>query len=30
MAWTWMTADYQQNHAGGPNGYKSFWSQSNA
>lgn len=27
QAWTWMTPDYQQNHAGGPNGYRSFWSQ---
>lgn len=25
--WTWMTADYQTNHAGGRNGYQSFWSQ---
>ena len=22
-----MTADYQQNHAGGPGGYEAFWSQ---
>jgi hypothetical protein len=22
-----MTADYQQNHAGGRNGYQSFWSK---
>lgn len=27
QAWTWMTSDYQQNHAGGRNGYESFWSQ---
>ena len=27
QAWTWMTADYQQNHAGGRIGYDSFWSQ---
>jgi hypothetical protein len=26
-AWTWMTADYQQNHAGGWSGYTSFWSK---
>jgi serine/threonine protein kinase len=24
-AWTWMTADYQTNHAGGTSGYDSFW-----
>jgi hypothetical protein len=24
-AWTWMTADYQQNHAGGTSGYHAFW-----
>lgn len=27
QGWTWMTADYQQNHAGGRSGYQSFWSQ---
>jgi eukaryotic-like serine/threonine-protein kinase len=27
QAWGWMTADYQTNHAGGRNGYNSFWSQ---
>ena len=27
QAWTWMTPDYQTNHAGGRNGYESFWSQ---
>ncbi len=27
QAWNWMTADYQQNHAGGRSGYQSFWSQ---
>ena len=27
QGWTWMTADYQQNHAGGWSGYQSFWSQ---
>jgi eukaryotic-like serine/threonine-protein kinase len=27
QAWTWMTADYQTNHAGGPTGYRSFWAQ---
>jgi serine/threonine protein kinase len=25
LAWNRMTADYQQNHAGGPNGYRRFW-----
>jgi hypothetical protein len=25
--WTWMTADYQTNHARGRSGYASFWSQ---
>ena len=25
--WTWMTPSYQQNHAGGWNGYTSFWSK---
>jgi hypothetical protein len=24
--WNWMTPSYQQNHAGGWNGYTSFWS----
>jgi serine/threonine protein kinase len=23
--WGWMTADYQQNHAGGRSGYQAFW-----
>lgn len=27
QGWNWMTADYQQNHAGGRGGYESFWSQ---
>ncbi|HEV3170932.1 MAG TPA: serine/threonine-protein kinase [Actinocrinis sp.] len=27
QGWNWMTADYQQNHAGGRNGYQSFWSK---
>lgn len=27
QAWPWMTPDYQQNHAGGWNGYQSFWSK---
>ncbi|MBS2964616.1 protein kinase [Actinocrinis puniceicyclus] len=27
QGWTWMTADYQTNHAGGRDGYDSFWSQ---
>jgi serine/threonine protein kinase len=27
QGWNWMTADYQQNHAGGPTGYRSFWAQ---
>ena len=26
-AWTWMTPDYQTNHAGGRSGYDNFWSQ---
>jgi eukaryotic-like serine/threonine-protein kinase len=26
-AWGFMTADYQQNHAGGPKGYRDFWDQ---
>lgn len=26
-AWPLMTADYQQNHAGGRGGYEAFWSQ---
>jgi hypothetical protein len=25
LAWNRMTADYQQNHAGGMNGYRRFW-----
>jgi serine/threonine protein kinase len=25
QAWTRMTPDYQQNHAGGPTGYRRFW-----
>jgi serine/threonine protein kinase len=25
QAWNYMTADYQQNHAGGPSGYRQFW-----
>ena len=25
-AWPLMTADYQQNHAGGRGGYEAFWS----
>src|SRR5207244_2788365 len=25
--WHYMTADYQQNHAGGRSGYQQFWSQ---
>ena len=27
QAWNYMTADYQQNHAGGMSGYSSFWDQ---
>ncbi|MBR7836857.1 hypothetical protein KDL01_26500, partial [Actinospica durhamensis] len=27
QAWPYMTADYQQNHAGGLSGYRAFWSQ---
>jgi hypothetical protein len=27
QGWNWMTADYQQNHAGGRSGYESFWSE---
>ena len=27
QGWNWMTADYQQNHAGGRNNYVSFWSE---
>ena len=27
QAWGYMTADYQQNHAGGMSGYRSFWDQ---
>jgi tRNA A-37 threonylcarbamoyl transferase component Bud32 len=26
-AWTWMTADYQTNHAQGRSGYNTFWSR---
>ncbi len=26
-AWPLMTADYQENHAGGRGGYEAFWSQ---
>ncbi|HEX5117732.1 MAG TPA: serine/threonine-protein kinase [Pseudonocardiaceae bacterium] len=29
-AWTWLTADYQRNHAGGRSGYQSFWSAVNS
>jgi serine/threonine protein kinase len=25
--WTWLTADYQQNHAGGRDGYTAFWAR---
>jgi hypothetical protein len=28
--WNYMTADYQQNHAGGRSGYDSFWAQFSA
>jgi hypothetical protein len=27
QAWTWLTPDYQTNHAGGRSGYDNFWSQ---
>ena len=27
QAWGYLTADYQQNHAGGMSGYKDFWDQ---
>ncbi len=27
QAWTYLTADYQQNHAGGMSGFTSFWQQ---
>jgi hypothetical protein len=27
QAWGYLTADYQQNHAGGTSGYRDFWNQ---